>query len=114
MLVVEAAYVRWLSATPLERLAIGPEGTEDLIDSRWTRLNARVTSLLLAAMGSELKSDMISQRITQNTPKMMFRLFTWYQPGGSAEREEVLRATTGSPGVCGVWRHDSGGPQGGS
>ena len=91
MLVVEAAYVRWLSATPLERLAIGPEGTEDLIDSRWTRLNARVTSLLLAAMGSELKSDMISQRITQNTPKMMFRLFTWYQPGGSAEREEVLR-----------------------
>ena len=91
MLVVEEAYVRWLSSTPLERLAIGPEGTEDLIDSRWTRLNARVTSLLLAAMGSELKSDMISQRITQNAPKMMFRLFTWYQPGGSAEREEVLR-----------------------
>ena len=91
MLVVEAAYVRWLNATPLERLTIGPEGTEDLIDSRWTRLNARVTSLLLAAMSAELKSDMISQRITQNAPKMLFRLFTWFQPGGSAEREEVLR-----------------------
>ncbi|CAE7387258.1 unnamed protein product [Symbiodinium microadriaticum] len=91
MLIVEAAYVRWLNATPLERLTIGPEGTEDLIDSRWTRLNARVTSLLLAAMSTELKSDMISQRITQNAPKMLFRLFTWFQPGGSAEREEVLR-----------------------
>ena len=91
MLVVEAAYVRWLNATPLERLTIGPEGTEDLIDSRWTRLNARVTSLLLAAMSTELKSDMISQRITQNAPRMLFRLFTWFQPGGSAEREEVLR-----------------------
>ncbi|CAE7325391.1 unnamed protein product [Symbiodinium sp. KB8] len=29
MLVVEAAYVRWLNATPLERLTIGPEGTEE-------------------------------------------------------------------------------------
>lgn len=26
MLLVESAYVRWLNATPLERLAIGPEG----------------------------------------------------------------------------------------
>ncbi|CAE7322989.1 TY4B-J, partial [Symbiodinium sp. CCMP2456] len=91
MMVVESAYVRWLNATPLERLAVGPEGTEELVGTRWTRLNARVSSLLLVAMGPELRSDMISQRITQNTPKMMFRVFTWYQPGGSAEREEVLR-----------------------
>ncbi|CAE7334978.1 GIP [Symbiodinium sp. CCMP2592] len=91
MLLVESAYVRWLNATPLERLSIGPEGTEDLIGSRWTRLNARVTSMLLSAMSSELKADMLSQRISQNAPKMVFRLFTWYQPGGSAERHEVLR-----------------------
>ncbi|CAE7622325.1 KCNH4 [Symbiodinium sp. CCMP2592] len=91
MLLVESAYVRWLNATPLERLAIGPEGTEDLVTNRWTRLNARVTSMLLSAMTSELKADMLSQRISQNAPKMVFRLFTWFQPGGSAERQEVLR-----------------------
>ena len=28
MLLVESAYVRWLNATPLERLSIGPEGTQ--------------------------------------------------------------------------------------
>ncbi|CAE7219047.1 unnamed protein product [Symbiodinium sp. CCMP2592] len=82
MLLVESAYVRWLNATPLERLSIGPEGTEDLVGSRWARLNARVTSMLLAAMSAELKADMLSQRISQNAPKMVFRLFTWYQPGG--------------------------------
>ena len=72
MLLVESAYGRWLSATPLERLSIGPEGTEDLVGNRWARLNARVTSMLLAAMTSELKADMLSQRISQNTPKMVF------------------------------------------
>ena len=91
MLLVESAYVRWLNATPLERLSIGPEATGDLIEGRWSRLNARVSSMLLAAMSSELKADMLSQRISQNAPKMVFRLFTWFQPGGSAERHEVLR-----------------------
>ena len=82
MLLVESAYVRWLNATPLERLSIGPEGTGDLVEGRWSRLNARVSSMLLAAMSSELKADMLSQRISQNAPKMVFRLFTWFQPGG--------------------------------
>ena len=57
----------------------------------WTRLNARVTSLLLSSMAEDLRSEMVTQRISQNTVKIVFRLFTWYEPGGPAERSEVLR-----------------------
>ena len=53
----------------------------------WTRLNARVTSLLLSSMAEDLRSEMVTQRISQ----IVFRLFTGYQPGGPAERSEVLR-----------------------
>ena len=91
MTVVEATYSSWLSATPLERLAIVPSGSEALTTGRWMRLNARVSSMLLSSMGDTLKSDMVGQRITQDAVRMVFRLFTVFQPGGSAERQDVLK-----------------------
>ena len=91
MELVNGTYARWLAATPLERLQITPEGAEALCTGRWTRVNARTASMLLSAMGEELRGEMISQRITQSSPRMVFRLFVLFQPGGSAERQEVLR-----------------------
>ena len=73
--------MRWLNATPLERLSIGPEATGDLIEGRWSRLNARVSSMLLAAMSSELKADMLSQRISQNAPRWSSGCSAWFQSG---------------------------------
>ena len=84
---VEKTYARWPSSTPLERLAVTPTSSEELVTGRWTRLNARVTSLLLSSMAEDLRSEMVTQRISQ----IVFRLFTGYQPGGPAERSEVLR-----------------------
>ena len=91
LLVVRAAYTRWLSATHLERLAIHPEGMDDLCGDPWSRMNARACTMLLGAMPQELKGDMVAQQLTQKAPAMLFRLFVWYQPGGSAERQEVLK-----------------------
>ncbi|CAE7870800.1 unnamed protein product, partial [Symbiodinium microadriaticum] len=54
---VERAYKVWLAATPLERLSVFPEGKE-LSEGRWTRLNARVASMLLSAMTVEQRGDM--------------------------------------------------------
>ena len=90
-LTVEAAYTRWLGATHMERLTIQPEGMDALCQDEWARINARACSMLVSAMGPELKADMIAQRITQFAPALVFRLYTWYQPGGSAERQEILR-----------------------
>eukprot|EP00439_Symbiodinium_sp_Y106_P049372 s2146_g6.t1 len=88
---VEDTYSTWLAATPLERLSITPVGSDDLVGGRWTRLNARVSSMLLTAMGDSLRSDMVAQRLTQDAVRMVFRLHTTFQPGGSAERHDVLR-----------------------
>ena len=88
---VSKTYATWLSATPLERLQIGTVGSERLCEGRWVRVNARVSAMLLNAMGDDLKKEMISQRLTQDTPRMLFRLHTLYQPGGGAERHEMLR-----------------------
>ena len=91
LLVVRAAYTRWLSATHLERLAIYPEGMDELCGDPWSRMNARACTMLLGAMPQELKGDMVAQQLTQKAPAMLFRLFVWYQPGGSAEPQEVLK-----------------------
>ncbi|OLP97425.1 Retrovirus-related Pol polyprotein from transposon TNT 1-94 [Symbiodinium microadriaticum] len=42
-------------------------------------------------MSAEMKGEMVAQRISQSTIHMIYRLHTLYQPGGSAERAEVLR-----------------------
>ncbi|CAE7771761.1 ycf43 [Symbiodinium sp. CCMP2456] len=88
--VVNDTYDRWLRATPLERLAIAPDGADELSTGKWARLNARVASMLLAAMTTDLRGEMVTQRISQNVVRMVYRLHTMYQPGGSAERSDVL------------------------
>ena len=88
---VNDVYKRWLTASPLEKLSIEPGATDEWCTGRWLRVNARASTMLLGAMTSELRADMVSRRCTQDCVKMMYRLYTHYQPGGSAERHEVLR-----------------------
>ena len=61
LMVVRAAYGRWLSASHLERLTIQPEGMDDLCRDPWSRMNARACTMLLGAMPQELKGDMVAQ-----------------------------------------------------
>ncbi|CAE7224273.1 unnamed protein product [Symbiodinium sp. CCMP2456] len=87
---VEGTYRQWLGSTPLERLSVQPAG-EELSAERWLRLNARVSAMLLGAMSPEQQAEMVSHRISTSAVKMLYRLHTLYQPGGSHEREDVLR-----------------------
>ena len=87
---VNKVYLKWLAATPLERLSINPDYDKQLCQGRWVRVNARVCSMMLSAMTDTLRSDMVSQRITHSAPRMMFRLYVLFQPGGSAERQDIL------------------------
>ena len=95
--VVESAYSRWLAATPLERLGIDVVAAKELTEGRWVRVNARVATMLLGSMREDLKMDMVSRRISQSCPLMMYRLYTYFQPGGPAERHDLLRRLQ-SPG----------------
>ncbi|CAE7622475.1 unnamed protein product [Symbiodinium sp. CCMP2592] len=88
---VESTYAEWLSATPLERLAVAPPSNHGLTEGIWSRLNARAASMLLAAMDDEVKNEMVALRVTQDSVRMLFRLYVRFQPGGAAERSDVLK-----------------------
>ena len=88
---VEDTYVRWLASSPLERLAVEPTETEQWCEGKWQRVNARASSMLLASMPTELRADMVSRRCAKDCVKMLFHLYKHFQPGGSAERQDVLK-----------------------
>ncbi|CAE7413169.1 unnamed protein product [Symbiodinium sp. CCMP2592] len=94
---VQSTYERWLAASPLERIGIEPQGSEQWTSGRWLRVNARASTMLLASMPEDLRVDIVSRRLTQDCVRMLFRTFTFYQPGGSAERQDVLKRLQ-SPG----------------
>ena len=94
---VEETYERWLMASPLERLAVEPPDSEEWATGRWIRVNARGASMILASMPDNLKADIVARRSTQSCVRMMFRAYTYYQPGGGAERQDVLKRLQ-SPG----------------
>ncbi|OLP98923.1 hypothetical protein AK812_SmicGene18592 [Symbiodinium microadriaticum] len=60
--VVEEAYTRWLSATPLERLNITVVGAKELNEGRWIRVNARVATMLLGSMQEDVKRSLLADR----------------------------------------------------
>ena len=88
---VELTYEKWLASTLLERLSIEPANTEIWTTGRWARMNARAATMIINSMTENLRVDMEARRATQNCVKMMFRAYTFYQPGGGAERHDVLR-----------------------
>ena len=46
--------------------------------------------MLLEALDPAVKSDIIARKANQAAPKILFRLYTTYQPGGTGERNLVL------------------------
>ena len=93
---VHQAYARWLGASPLERVRLVPTSNDDLETGRWTRLNARVCTLLLAAVEDIVKQDLVARQVTKSTMRILYRLFVIYQPGGANERAIVLQRLQGA------------------
>ena len=84
------AYDRWVTAPPIERLQVEPDDRPELVEGKWGRVNARAFSMLLEALDPAVKSDIIARKANQAAPKILFRLYTTYQPGGTGERNLVL------------------------
>ena len=84
------AYDRWVTASPIERLQVEPDDRTELTEGKWGRVNTRACSMLLEALDPAVKSDIIARKANQAAPKILFRLYTTYQPGGTGERNLVL------------------------
>ena len=84
------AYERWVVSSPIDRLRIQPDDRPELVEGKWSRVNARACVMLLSALDETVKADLIARKTTQVASQILFRLHTQYLPGGTAERTLVL------------------------
>ena len=86
----QGLYHTWVMSSPLERLVIQAETLVSRFrNGRYARVDQRAVTLLLAAVSSELKEDIVTQRLF-STPAIVFRVLTRYQPGGGGEKQQLL------------------------
>ena len=98
------AYDRWVTAPPIERLQVEPDDRPELVEGKWGRVNARACSMLLEALDPAVKSDIIARKANQAAPKILFRLYTTYQPGGNGRAKPCVNQLVISKDVEVTWR----------
>ena len=59
-------------------------------DRELARLNSRAASMLLAALDSSVKADLVLRRSTHSTSQILYRVLTLFQPGGENEKRLML------------------------
>lgn len=85
---VEAQYQRWLSAGPLDRIHIqAPD--QWVVAQGQPRLEQRITTLLMSALPETIRQELVSNRLL-HVAGALFTVFKRYQPGGLAERSQIL------------------------
>ena len=92
-------YEQWASATPLERLSMKQPYSKELEEGRFARLNSRAASMLLAALDSTVRADLVMRRSTHSATGILYRVLTLYQPGGENEKRLVLDQLQ-APSAC--------------
>ena len=88
--IAQKGYEQWASATPLERLSMKAPRDRELEEGKYARLNSRAASMLLAALDSSVKADLVLRRSTHSTSQILYRVLTLYQPGGENEKRLIL------------------------
>ncbi|CAE7205960.1 unnamed protein product [Symbiodinium sp. CCMP2456] len=93
------SYHRWLMADPLGRLSVDPSSVVAGFDVfRFQRVESRAVTLLLAALPSSVKDDLVMNRWLSSAA-ILFRVLCIWQPGGSSERAHLLSQLV-QPEVC--------------
>ncbi|CAE7491894.1 RIPK2 [Symbiodinium natans] len=90
----EEYYQKWVTASPMEKLALKPTRSAVLEEGRCARVNARAASMVLAALNEEVRTEMVTRKATSSTMLMVYRLLTMYRPGGEAEKTLLLKQLT--------------------
>ena len=85
------AYKKWMGSTPLQRLRM--KVTPPAIAQGWPRTEQRGVTMLLAATPEVVRRELISAR-KLTCVEILFALLCRFQPGGSHERQKLLREIT--------------------
>ena len=86
------AYQQWLNSAPLGKLKIQPPDAEALAQGH-ERLAQRVGVMLMQAVPADMKKELVASR-QMDAPSILFKIYKTYQPGGLAEKRQVLAHLT--------------------
>ena len=91
-------YEAYLAASHVGKLTLKAEDYESdyLKNEKWSRVDKRASSMILASVPENVKAEILSTRLV-GTLAMLARVVVLYRPGSLAERQQVLRALE-SPG----------------
>ena len=81
---------KFQAETPLKRLTIQAGEDPKVDNEKWSRLEKRVMTLLLAAMSSSIKAEITMLRI-HRVKDCLFKLYTVFAPGGASERASLIK-----------------------
>ena len=82
-------YEEHMALSPLQRLTHEVVPSDEISKTKWARLERRAAGLLMAAIPSNIREEIVSTR-SVNAMGILTRLFTVYQPGGLAEKALIL------------------------
>ena len=86
-------YDKWLTVGPMERLVMVPERPQRFNKGPFTRVEQRAISLLLKAIPTYIRDDLVSSRKLTSI-EALCAILTTYQPGGLRERSALLKYLT--------------------
>ena len=90
----EDHYRKWIKSTPMEKISLAMPKNPSLEQGRYGRVNARAAGMVLAALPQEVKSEMITKKISGSTAILIFKLLTAYRPGREKEKTLFLQQLT--------------------
>ena len=91
--VAKQFYDRWLLVGPMERLVMVPDRPQRFNTGPFTRVEQRAISLLLKAVPTHIRDDLVSSRKLTSI-EALCAILTTYQPGGLRERSALLKYLT--------------------
>ncbi|CAE7777630.1 GIP [Symbiodinium sp. KB8] len=93
-------YKRWVTATPMEKLALALPKDAKLEHGKYGRVNSRAAGMILGALPTEVKSEMVTKKCTGSSTSLVFKLLTTYRPGGEQEKTLLLEQLTTPEGAA--------------
>ena len=99
--VAQAAYMEYQTLSPVKRLGVKAQLSEELKDDRFKRLEKKVAAMLLCALPKGVKDDLIAYRV-QGVHQILYRLMVIFQPGGAQDRAQILRQLDVSESAAGA------------
>ena len=86
-------YDHWLTVGPMERLVMVPDKPQRFNTGPFTRVEQRAVSLILKAIPSHIRDDLVASRKLTSI-EALCAILTTYQPGGLRERSALLKYLT--------------------